>query len=425
MEVSTEYHGDLAELKLRGMLDSTWADHLSGVIDEVIRGGSHRLLLDFRDVTYLSSAGISVLLRAPQQLQRIHGAFGVCDPSVPVRQILKLSGLEKRLVCDADSIRQGTGTQITATTQADDDGEFRHDIHYQSYRLAPESVLECAVFGHPGHLPERQFDGDVGRSVPFDGNSFGLGLGAFGDSVDECRDRFGEFLAVAGATVQLPSRGNATPDYHLARESFVPEILALYGVRCRGSFRSLIRFEPARASANVPLATFVDDCLAVEKVSLAGMAFIAETAGLVGASLKRSPATQSAPTGGLFQHPEVRNWLSFSPERVHQRSLALVVGIAARSKASPIPESLLPLLRPLDAAGTLLGHFHAAVFSYRPIKKRKLDLHETVNMLFDTEDLHGVLHLLGDYREISGAGDSEFVSGACWIGPIESAAQIS
>jgi len=42
----------------------------------------------------------------------------------------------------------------------------------------------------------------------------------------------------------------------------------------------------------------------------------------------------------------------------------------------------------------------------------------TVSTLFEAETLQGVLHLLNDDREITGAGQSEFVRGACWIGPI-------
>ena len=38
--------------------------------------------------------------------------------------------------------------------------------------------------------------------------------------------------------------------------------------------------------------------------------------------------------------------------------------------------------------------------------------------LFESAVLQGVLHLLGDDREPSGVGQSEFVRGACWLGPI-------
>ena len=41
-----------------------------------------------------------------------------------------------------------------------------------------------------------------------------------------------------------------------------------------------------------------------------------------------------------------------------------------------------------------------------------------VATLFESENLESVMHLLNDTREISGAGESEFVRGACWFGPV-------
>jgi hypothetical protein len=58
------------------------------------------------------------------------------------------------------------------------------------------------------------------------------------------------------------------------------------------------------------------------------------------------------------------------------------------------------------------------VFSYRPLKKGEIDLKTTVATLFEAETLQAVLHLLNDDREVVGMGQSEFVRGACWIGPI-------
>ena len=48
----------------------------------------------------------------------------------------------------------------------------------------------------------------------------------------------------------------------------------------------------------------------------------------------------------------------------------------------------------------------------------QLDFADTVAGLFEAHHPLGVLHLLQDDRSPSGAGESEFIRGACWIGPI-------
>ena len=50
--------------------------------------------------------------------------------------------------------------------------------------------------------------------------------------------------------------------------------------------------------------------------------------------------------------------------------------------------------------------------------KGEIDLQATVATLFEQQSLQSILHLIGDYREATGMGESEFVRGACWVGPI-------
>jgi hypothetical protein len=144
------------------------------------------------------------------------------------------------------------------------------------------------------------------------------------------------------------------------------------------------------------------------------MVMVAESAGLVGAALRRSPAKAAITNASAFQYPEIRTWLSFSTERLYSRSLALISGLAASSASEP----LAPMLRRMGSEASPVGHFHAAAFSYRPLKKGDIDLKTTVSTLFETETLQGVLHLLTDDREAAGAQQSEFVRGACWIGAV-------
>jgi hypothetical protein len=146
---------------------------------------------------------------------------------------------------------------------------------------------------------------------------------------------------------------------------------------------------------------------------MAGMVMIAESAGLVGAALRRSPAV-SAVEGVSFEYPQIREWLSFTPERAYPRSLAVVVGVAARADHSAFGR----LLRPLGNSSLPAGHFHAAAFSYRPLPKGWIELIPTITTLFTVETLQGVLHLLNDDRATVGAGQSEFRRGACWVAPI-------
>jgi hypothetical protein len=238
-------------------------------------------------------------------------------------------------------------------------------------------------------------------------------VGALGDSFEDCEGRFGEFLAASGAVAYLPTDGTNVPDYFVPAHSSVPEVQVCYAAAFVGPFAKMARFKAKKDAGPLGLRPLVEAGLEFTGAKRLGFVMVAETTGLMGAALRRPP-TQAASDRAPFEFPDVRKWLTFTAERAFARSLTLVVGIATQGD----PGALGPVLRPLGPKPDLVGHFHAAAFTYRPVQKGEIDLKETVRSLFETQSLQGVLHLLGDDRSIAGAGESEFVRGAFWVGPL-------
>ncbi len=404
MEIRKQRVGDALELEIEGRLDGYWADHLSQSIEDVVREGARNLRLNLSGVSYLSSAGIRVLVRAHKQLSAVQGSFSVSAPSEAVRSILELTGLMDLFIpAVAPGLKASpSGAQILE----------KENIRFEVINLTPEARLSCRVIGDPALLLGKGFRDENCRSVAFPNSSFGLGLGAFGSSFADCAGRFGEFLAACGAVTYLPADGTNVPDYMLAAGNFIPQIEVLYGILCEGNFQMVVHFERKDTGSAARLGEIVEACLETAGAEAIGIVMIAESAGLIGTALRRSPTLRDSESA-LFAFPQVREWLSFTADPVFTRALTLVVGIAARKA----PALLVPLLRP-PGQSALAGHFHAAAFSYRPVKKRELDLQAMTANLFEAEAPQALLHLLNDNREITGAGESQFARGTCWMGPI-------
>lgn len=418
MHITTHENGNLVELELVGLLDNNSAGHVAGAVEDVVRHGAHRVVLNLQGVTYLSSAGIAVLVRWHKELKALRGLFGVCDPSPQARDVLRLTGLEKMLVVDAAPLR-GMSSTVFMTMAPQFRVSDQGGVAMELYDLAPREPLSCRALGNPELLDGCRFSASDCVTVPFGRDCLALGLGALGSGFEDCSDRFGEFLAVAGSAAQLPTHGPGAPDYELTSGDFIPSAQVLYGLVCEGQPSQLVRFDPGgNAGDSVPLSVLIDQCLTMTETELAAFTIVAECSGLIGATLRQSPVSTTAGTVSPLQYPVIRDWLSFTPEHAYARTLALTVGIAARRNSPRVTPSLRRLLRPLDPRGDVDGHFHAAAFPYRPLKKGRLDVQTVVASLFESEQIQGVLHLLADDRAISGAGESEFIRGGCWIGPI-------
>ena len=405
MEIVTQQIGDVLEVKVRGRLDNYWAEHLRSNLEEVIRGGAHGIHLNSSEISFLSSAGVGLLVNFHKQLKSIGGSFVITNPSERVKQVLDLCKLSPILLPESSP-----AMPLARTTEV---RRFSSPVaSFEVSQCVPEGKLICQRIGDPGLLKGCRFGPENCRVVAFPPSTFGLGLGAFSDGFEDAQARFGEFLAVAGSAAYLPTDGTNVPDFMVSSGELVPEMNLLYALRCEGDFTHLIRFEAASAARPVSLTELVRTALEIAGFQEIGMVMVAESTGLVGAALRRSPAAAAGVHGAPFKYPDVRSWLSFSTERLYSRSLAVVSGMAAGSEHT----LLAPMLRRLGAEERPLGHFHAAAFSYRPLKKGAIDLKATVTTLFETETLQGVLHLLADNRERTGLQQSEFVRGACWIG---------
>jgi hypothetical protein len=306
------------------------------------------------------------------------------------------------------------------------------------FELEPKATLRVEWLGNPavwaaGHRPP-----DPCASVQFPVNRMGIGLGALVSGDTSNPQPFGEFLAAAGAAVAQPATGANKPDYVLQQEALTPTVSVGYGMLGLGGFCRLLRFDSGPQQPSLPLSSVIKAGLQATGSDAAGLVLVAETASLIGASLQRMPDQQHSPNEGhdIFEFPEIRNWLSLTAEAAFANSTCLIVGFAAwgprlegqgLGEGAAVPFEKIPppsqrpdlrLLRPLVRSGELYGHFHAAALPYCPLRKGQLELAETIQRLFECERVLGLLHLLNDWRELSGAGESRLLRGACWCAPL-------
>jgi len=417
MEITKQLRGETLELKVQGRVDGYWADHLSAAVDQEIRQGHHHIRLDLAQVAFLSSAGIGTLVRLYKDLKSIQGSFAVANCSRTVLKVLQLSKLEDILVArgaaDASTMPAAPVEAPAAPRKIE-----RSEAVYELYPLAVEAKLDCQRMGDVRLLESCGFDKEHCRTVQFSDSSFAIGLGALGDDFDECKRRLGEFIVAGGAVAYLPTDGTNVPDFLLAHGGSTSEVQVCYGIACHGAgqepFKNLVRFETKEGSP-IKFTSLLESCIELSESEEIGVVVIAESASLIGAALRRSPIGASAGPSPL-EFPRIRDWLSFTAEPAYTNRVALVAGIASRLKSDALASFIRPF--PTVSGVPLAGHFHAAAFSYRPVQRGRIDLRASIRALFERQALEGVLHLLTDDRRISGAGESEFLRGACWIAPI-------
>ena len=399
MEI-TKVAGDRRHtLRLKGRFDANWASHVGGAIDQAIRGGHRTIELDLTEVNYISSAGVRVLLKSRRELTAAGGSLHVSGTDANVTAVIELSGLAELLLEEkAGESVESVGWSAAGTV-------------FEEHLLEGTEPMTGALHGDP-ELVRR---GSALRTscVAVRRDDVGVGIGAFGPS-QNAGERFGEWLMTAGASLAMPTDGSNVPDYQIAEERYIPEATLLSGLTASGDFARLFRFEAgASARGTIPWTDLVRECLARAGFRTAALVVVAETAGVVGASLLRSPT--AANQGPVFAFPGVRDWLSFTGDRDEQRAVSLISGFVSVDAT----DRLATFLRPMGTPPAASGHFHAAIFPYRALPGGKLELPPLAAELASSGMAKTILHMLRDEREIGGVGETELMRGAVWMAPVD------
>lgn len=414
MEITRTPRAEFVELKLKGRMDAVWSDHVAGALNECVRAGHRVIAVDMAGVDYISSAGIRILVLHSRQLKSIQGRLFVTNASGAVRSVLELAGLNALLQAEKIALMEVAAEsgerplQKITLPQAGATAEV--------FEMATGSIMRVDWPGNPSPWLEGAGQPASCSSVEFPADVIGLGLGAFGDGGDAGGGRFGEFLAAGGGVVCQPADGSNRADYMLQQGALTPAVKVAYGIVGRGDPARLMRFDKGPEQPGLALSAVAQACLDAVGSDAVALVMVAETVSLVGASLQRAPLVSptASSSRNIFAFPEVRDWLSFTAEAAFANSSSLVVGFATSGKRA----LNLRLLKPLVPSGELCGHFHAAAFPYRPLRKGKVGVVESVQSLFESGHVLGVLHLLNDWRDANGAGESRFLRGACWCAPL-------
>ena len=92
MDLKEEVVGEVTVLEVKGRVDSNTAPALGERLTMLFATPSQRLVLDMRNLEYISSAGFRVLLLAARRAEEVTGRLVLCGLSGKVQQLFDLGG---------------------------------------------------------------------------------------------------------------------------------------------------------------------------------------------------------------------------------------------------------------------------------------------------------------------------------------------
>ena len=91
MEITETKSGAVTTVALKGRVDSATAGTLRERLSKLVESVPARLVIDFRDVAYISSAGFRTLLIIAKQSEDAKGGLALCGISSEVRRLFEIA----------------------------------------------------------------------------------------------------------------------------------------------------------------------------------------------------------------------------------------------------------------------------------------------------------------------------------------------
>ena len=93
MEIIEEIQDDINIYRLKGRLDSNTAQAFEQKLFQAISDGSKRVIVDFKDLNYISSEGLRVILRGTKAIKREDGKIMLCCMRYYVKEVFEIAGI--------------------------------------------------------------------------------------------------------------------------------------------------------------------------------------------------------------------------------------------------------------------------------------------------------------------------------------------
>jgi anti-sigma B factor antagonist len=101
MEIKVETFGEASVLVPVARVDSATAKAFEAKVLQVVNSGAPRIILDFSELDYISSAGLRVVL-VGAKMTRAPRKFVLCGMKPHIREIFDVSGFAKILSIHSD-----------------------------------------------------------------------------------------------------------------------------------------------------------------------------------------------------------------------------------------------------------------------------------------------------------------------------------
>ena len=376
-------------LEIQGRIDGLTAADLKRAVDQEAVDGRRNLVLDFKHVTYMSSAGLRIILQSHKTLKQIGGELTLVSVPPSIMEVFNISGMAGflRILPDLKNLLTASKTREDAVEVI----EVNLDGIKFEWRKASTHKGKLFTFGSAEKLMRSAYapaDQVVFKPAEI---AYGAGLGALGEDYHDFKSLFGESVVIGHHFFSYPAVPRPVVDYAYFAQQSQHSLNFLYGFGFNGEFTRILRFDVS----NNPLTVreLINAAGKVVENGLFGVVILGISGGIHGMHLKKSPILENQPKDGeILDAENFAQWMNFSLESEEINKTIVACGIVVKTQGTA----------GFDFGTTLPEHggmhLHAAIFENGLWSNNIVEFEDELQRVLKEFEPQKVLHLLPDSK---------------------------
>ncbi len=386
IEINEESIGIYKKVNLAGRIDGLTSNDINKYLTNLIESGNRNIILDFREVNYLSSIGLRILLVNQQKLKSVGGDLGIYGLTPQIIDIFKMSGFLKifTILETLNEVKiDDDAKPTTSKTQIENEfGKFEH-INLK------EQKSKVELIGDFTKTENSSFDENDLKIIDAKNTGLSIGFGAIGNEWEMLKSYFGESLTIGNSLFYYPAVKkpavdfmNYSEDFHELKYGF------LHNIQAKGNYSDYISFESN--SNPIEIQSLLSQISEILKLDYFAFAVIAESKGIRGMNLRKIPITENRPTNNksIFDNDNFADWVNFPVELQDFNCIIAGAGFYLSQKSERSQKQL-----------TIFGkesnfHFHSVIFEKSLLGFNVDNFNEDFNKILNELAPTKVQHLL-------------------------------
>lgn len=387
LEIEIKERESFKLVEPQGRIDGLSAPELQTEFEKLTSSGARQIIVSFETVSYISSAGLRIFLTLQKTLKKIGGEVVLICLSPSIMEVFSVSGFASifRIYDSESQIPElartgGTSARVIETMI---NGV---KILYTTAEVKPGTIN---IIGSQEKLGTAAYTEKDVIEISSCDIQYGTGLAAMGDEYDEYKNLFGESLIIDKNFFSFPALRKSAVDYMLADQvnSFF-KYKFFHGFRFSGEPSVILRYDETEEFLS--LSSLISAAGELASTNLFGVVFLAESGGIYGMHLKKSPVVENKPPSGeIFEQKNFPDWMDFPLEATNANHIIAAAGIAVKNR-----NALSDNYRQLFSEDTPF-HIHGAVFEKGLLSKEVLSFNNELSRVLGELQASRVQHLLG------------------------------